>query len=89
MSRKLNHPNVVRFLGTFRSQSDAYLVMEFVPKGSLVDFLRKQDVKTELNTTDLVKMCLDACSGLLFLEQKGIVVSSIVLVSIDDVSIET
>jgi serine/threonine protein kinase len=39
---ELQHPSVVRLLGLYRDSSDAYMVMEYVSKGSLLDVLKKE-----------------------------------------------
>lgn len=39
--RELNHPNIVKMLEAGKCENDHYLVMEFVPSGSLRDLLDK------------------------------------------------
>lgn len=48
--------------------------MEFITKGSLLDYLRKKDTRDKVSVKNLIQMAVDACSGLDYLEQKGIVV---------------
>ena len=38
----LQHPSVVRLLGLFRDGNEAYMVMEYVSKGSLLDVLKRE-----------------------------------------------
>ena len=40
--RELNHPNIVQVLATFEEASQHYIVMEYVPGGSLADLLKRQ-----------------------------------------------
>ena len=39
--RVLNHPNIVKVLATVQENGQHYIVMEYVPGGSLYDLLRK------------------------------------------------
>ncbi len=39
--RRLDHPNVVKLLGTARQEENYYIIMEYVPGGSLRDLLAK------------------------------------------------
>jgi serine/threonine protein kinase len=51
----VNHPNIVRFIGTCTSNSrEQYIVTEFVSKGSLLDVLRNEKEKIDMN--DLLEM---------------------------------
>jgi serine/threonine protein kinase len=53
----LSHPNVVRFFGLYISEKgEKYLVMEFLSKGSLSDFLSKPGIEEALTTSDLLFM---------------------------------
>jgi serine/threonine protein kinase len=40
--RKLNHPNIVKVLATIEDEGQHYIVMEYVPGGSLADLLKRQ-----------------------------------------------
>jgi serine/threonine protein kinase len=43
-NRKLNHPNIIRFFGVHISQGgQLYMVMEYLPSGSLLDKIRSVD----------------------------------------------
>jgi len=72
---KLNHPNIVRCLGLYSPpQSDEYyMVLEYLSKGSLLDFIRKPEVKDGLSVLDMLHMCISTASGMCYLEQEGIV----------------
>jgi serine/threonine protein kinase len=37
---KLTHPNIVRLDGTFQDQENLYFLMEYVPNGSLTEFIK-------------------------------------------------
>ena len=51
----LNHPNIVRFIGICTSNSrEQYIVTEFVSKGSLLDVLRNE--KEKINMDDMIEM---------------------------------
>jgi serine/threonine-protein kinase len=40
--RRLNHPNIVKLLGTAREGKNYYIIMEYLSGGSLADYLKKQ-----------------------------------------------
>lgn len=44
-SSALNHPNIVRFYGLANVDGFPFIVMEYLPKGSVLDLLRKQGHK--------------------------------------------
>ena len=51
----LNHPNIVRFIGIYTSNSrEQYIITEFVSKGSLLDVLRNE--KEMINMDVLLEM---------------------------------
>lgn len=41
---ELQHPSVVRLLGLYKDSVDAYMVMEYVSKGSLQNVLKKEKI---------------------------------------------
>jgi len=70
---KINHPNVVRCLGLFQDGKDRYMVLEYLSKGSLLDFLKKPDMKKKLQVADFISMSISIASGMRYLEQRNIV----------------
>eukprot|EP01114_Cavostelium_apophysatum_P007503 TRINITY_DN1960_c0_g1_i7.p1 TRINITY_DN1960_c0_g1~~TRINITY_DN1960_c0_g1_i7.p1 ORF type:complete len:2023 (-),score=364.09 TRINITY_DN1960_c0_g1_i7:465-6533(-) len=65
------HPSIVQFLGKFTSPAgERFIVMEYLPKGSLVDFFRLE--KRNLTLKDLMDMIISLLNGMLFLEMKNI-----------------
>eukprot|EP01117_Protostelium_nocturnum_P021044 TRINITY_DN998_c0_g1_i1.p1 TRINITY_DN998_c0_g1~~TRINITY_DN998_c0_g1_i1.p1 ORF type:complete len:565 (+),score=180.36 TRINITY_DN998_c0_g1_i1:173-1867(+) len=71
---KLNHPNVVRALGIYKDEAGkSYLVMEFLTKGSLYNYLRQPHIKESLTCLDLVNMSLHLAAGMKYLEQQNII----------------
>jgi len=74
MLMKLNHPNIVRFLGIFKpDNSESYLVMEYLAKGALSEFLAREDIQRRLQIKDLLYMVADVAAAMMQLEQKSIV----------------
>lgn len=55
------------------AQKELFLVMEYLAKGALSDFLRKQDIKNNLSTQELISMCVNVAAGMMYLEQKNII----------------
>eukprot|EP01114_Cavostelium_apophysatum_P001939 TRINITY_DN1169_c0_g2_i1.p1 TRINITY_DN1169_c0_g2~~TRINITY_DN1169_c0_g2_i1.p1 ORF type:complete len:1386 (-),score=265.65 TRINITY_DN1169_c0_g2_i1:45-4202(-) len=65
------HPAIVQFLGKFTSSSgEYYIVMEYLPKGSLLDFLHKEE--KNMKFTDLMDIILGVAQGMVFLEKRKI-----------------
>jgi len=70
--QSLRHPNVLQFLGVLTSsQGEIYMVTEFVPQGSLLDFLRKQG--KILVIVQLLQICKAIAAGMQYLERKMII----------------
>jgi len=67
--KQYEHPNIVRFIGICVQKQPIMIVMELVPGGSLLNFLRTSADK--LNTKALLGMCQDAVSGMEYLESKN------------------
>ena len=38
----LDHPSIIKFYQSFKNHNKLYLLVEFCPRGSLLDFLRRQ-----------------------------------------------
>ena len=38
----LDHPLIIKFFQSFKNQSKLYLLVEYCPKGSLVEFLKRE-----------------------------------------------
>eukprot|EP01117_Protostelium_nocturnum_P015053 TRINITY_DN5799_c0_g1_i1.p1 TRINITY_DN5799_c0_g1~~TRINITY_DN5799_c0_g1_i1.p1 ORF type:complete len:1220 (+),score=385.00 TRINITY_DN5799_c0_g1_i1:201-3860(+) len=71
--QKLNHPNVVRFLGVNKMEGILYMVLEFAEKGSLDHFLYKEENTNVLTTSDLLRMVFDITNGMIYLVSKNVV----------------
>uniref|UniRef100_A0A8D0HFD9 Tyrosine-protein kinase n=1 Tax=Sphenodon punctatus TaxID=8508 RepID=A0A8D0HFD9_SPHPU len=69
--RTLRHRNLVRLLGVIL-HNGLYLVMEFMRKGNLVNFLRTRG-RAVLLTKQLLQFALDVSQGMEYLESKKLV----------------
>lgn len=67
--KQYDHPNIVKLIGICVQKQPIMIVMELVPGGSLLNYLRKN--ATTLNTKQLMSMCRDAASGMRYLESKN------------------
>ncbi|XP_062941403.1 tyrosine-protein kinase Fer isoform X1 [Cynocephalus volans] len=67
--KQYDHPNIVKLIGVCTQRQPVYIIMELVPGGDFLSFLRKK--KDELKPKQLVKFSLDAASGMLYLESKN------------------
>lgn len=59
--KQYDHPNIVKLIGICVQKQPIMIVMELVPGGSLLSFLRKNALT--LNTKQLMAMCRDASAG--------------------------
>jgi len=66
---KLNHPNIVRLLGIYFDKNSYYIVTEFVKLGSLSDVLDSE----KMTFSQLMKIALQVCCGMRYLESNQIV----------------
>ena len=67
--KQYSHPNIVRLIGICAEEQPVYIVMELMPGGAFLDFLRRKgdrQTKKKLN-----QMCIDACSGMVYLESNN------------------
>ncbi|XP_064471563.1 tyrosine-protein kinase Fer-like isoform X2 [Ornithodoros turicata] len=67
--KQYDHPNIVKFIGICVQKQPIMIVMELVPGGSLLAFLRSQGPR--LNTKHLLNMCIDSAAGMAYLESKN------------------
>ncbi|XP_071499164.1 tyrosine-protein kinase Fer-like [Diadema antillarum] len=66
--KQYDHPNIVKLIGVCTDKHPIYIVMELVPGGDLLSFLRND--QNDLTTKQRVKMGEDAASGMAYLESK-------------------
>ncbi|XP_037656888.1 tyrosine-protein kinase Fer isoform X2 [Choloepus didactylus] len=67
--KQYDHPNIVKLIGVCTQRQPIYIIMELIPGGDFLSFLRKK--KDELKLKQLVKFSLDAASGMAYLESKN------------------
>ena len=64
--KQYDHPNVVKLIGVCAEKDPVYIIMEMLPGGSLLDFLRKKGGSQ--TKKKLTMMVTDACAGMAYLE---------------------
>lgn len=67
--KQYDHPNIVKLIGICVQKQPIMIVMELVPGGSLLTFLRTKS--SNLADAQLMNMCLDAAAGMRYLESKN------------------
>ncbi|XP_059162770.1 tyrosine-protein kinase Fer-like [Physella acuta] len=67
--KQYKHPNIVRYIGIAAQKQPVYIVMEFIPKGALLSFLKSQGASQSVK--QLTQMCADAASGMEYLEGRN------------------
>ncbi|XP_060535161.1 tyrosine-protein kinase Src64B isoform X2 [Cylas formicarius] len=70
--KKFRHKRLVALYGVCSEQEPIYIVQEYMSKGSLLDFLRKDDGKL-LEFEDLVYIAFQVASGMEYLESKQLI----------------
>ncbi|XP_067015330.2 tyrosine-protein kinase Fer isoform X2 [Anabrus simplex] len=67
--KQYDHPNIVKLIGICVQKQPIMIVMELVPGGSLLTFLRNKSAN--LTQKQLLGMCRDAAAGMRYLESKN------------------
>ncbi|XP_054081350.1 tyrosine-protein kinase Fer isoform X3 [Zeugodacus cucurbitae] len=67
--KQYDHPNIVKLIGICVQKQPIMIVMELVPGGSLLNYLRKNS--NSLTTRQQMGMCRDAAAGMRYLESKN------------------
>ncbi|KAL5703699.1 non-specific serine/threonine protein kinase [Ranunculus cassubicifolius] len=69
--RKVQHRNVVRFIGACSKRPQLCIITEFMPGGSLYDYLHKNRNVLDLHL--LLKFAIDVCNGMEYLHRNNII----------------
>lgn len=69
--KQYDHPNIVKLIGICVQKQPIMIVMELVPGGSLLTFLRTRSAPGQLTKLQLTKMCADTAAGMRYLESKN------------------
>ncbi|XP_055010658.1 tyrosine-protein kinase Fes/Fps isoform X3 [Boleophthalmus pectinirostris] len=67
--KQYDHPNIVKLIGVCTQRQPIYIIMELVPGGDLLSFLRTEGLN--LKPKMLVKMTENVASGMEYLESKN------------------
>ncbi|XP_022097118.1 angiopoietin-1 receptor-like isoform X2 [Acanthaster planci] len=72
------HPNVVSLLGACPHEDDLYVALEYLPKGDLRSYLRRDRLQSDsdegaLSSTQLIKFALDIAKGMKHLAMSGVI----------------
>ncbi|EFN78708.1 Tyrosine-protein kinase Fps85D [Harpegnathos saltator] len=66
--KQYDHPNIVKLIGICVQKQPIMIVMELVPGGSLLTYLRKN--ASTITQREELRMCKDAAAGMRYLESK-------------------
>ncbi|GAY39817.1 hypothetical protein CUMW_047330 [Citrus unshiu] len=69
--REVQHRNVVRFIGASTKSPHLCIVTEYMPGGSLYDYLHKNH--NVLKLSQLLRFAIDICKGMEYLHQRNII----------------
>ena len=64
-----DHPNIVKLIGIAAERDPVYIVMELMPGGDFINFLRKYGPNTA--TAQMLKFAIDAAEGMAYLAGKN------------------
>lgn len=64
--KQYEHPNIVQLIGVVAEKDPVYIIMEIMPGGAFLDYLRKKG--SNQTRKKLTSMCTDACAGMEYLE---------------------
>uniref|UniRef100_A0A6A7G3S7 Tyrosine-protein kinase n=1 Tax=Hirondellea gigas TaxID=1518452 RepID=A0A6A7G3S7_9CRUS len=67
--KQYDHPNIVKFIGICVQKQPIMIVMELVPGGSLLSYVRGN--KGKLTDKQKTSMCRDTAAGMAYLESKN------------------
>ena len=70
--KKIRHPNLVQLLGVCTRELPFSILMEFMPKGNLLDYLQSAEGK-EIPSMSLVFMALQVASAMVYLESMHVI----------------
>eukprot|EP00884_Botryococcus_braunii_P009576 jgi/Botrbrau1/1861/Bobra.146_1s0049.2 len=69
MLQECNHPNVVRYLGSWRRQEGLWIAMEYCGGGSVADLMQAADAPLEEEV--IAWLCCETLAGLAYLHSMG------------------
>ncbi|XP_055833174.1 serine/threonine-protein kinase STY46-like isoform X2 [Solanum dulcamara] len=69
--RQVQHTNVVRFIGACTNSPHLCIITEYMPGGSLYEYLHKNHVVLKLS--QLISFAIDVCNGMEYLHQNNII----------------
>ncbi len=68
---KLEHTNIVSFIGLKEVNNETYMIMEYMNSGDLLTYLRTNE--STLKEPDLFGIAKQVCSGMEYLEENKII----------------
>ena len=68
----LNHPHLVQLIGVSLAEKPAFIVTEFLEKGSLLKYLQSQD-RAVIQKQNQLEFARDVADGMAYLEHKDLV----------------
>jgi serine/threonine protein kinase len=67
----LRHPNIVLYMGASINQSNYYMITEYLPRGSLFDYLHRD--RGKLNERDQINIAYEIAVALKYLHSRNII----------------
>lgn len=68
--QKLNHPNIVKYIDTIRTDASLHIVLEYMENGSIVDIIKRFGVLPESLSAIYISQVLQ---GLDYLHNQGVI----------------
>ena len=71
--KEVTHPNVVHLLGVCTKEMPFFIIMEYMQKGNLRDFLQRLPGKVKLHVVTMIYMLQQVASAMAYLESLDVI----------------
>lgn len=69
----MKHENLIQLLGVCTKTSPLFIIVEFMPNGNLLDFLRKEENHDVVDATALLHIATQVAGGMAYLESNNFI----------------